>query len=147
MFFSADSAASFSLREDITMPVGRGRLCAAPGKAGDLWLVTSRVGLHHSTNGGAKYQRLDAVKDAQALGFGAPAPGSDYPALYLLGTVNETSGIFRSGNAGQQWVRINDDAHQYGLLGQVITGDPRTYGRVYLGTVGRGIFVGQPAGQ
>jgi xyloglucan-specific exo-beta-1,4-glucanase len=39
-------------------------------------------------------------------------------------------------------VRINDDKHQYGNAGDAITGDPRVYGRVYLGTNGRGVVVG-----
>ena len=42
------------------------------------------------------------------------------------------------------WVRINDDQHQWGLLLH-ITGDPRLYGRVYVGTHGRGIVHGDPA--
>jgi hypothetical protein len=41
-------------------------------------------------------------------------------------------------------VRINDDQHQFGLIGQ-ITGDPKLYGRVYVGTLGRGILYGDPA--
>ena len=41
------------------------------------------------------------------------------------------------------WTRINDDQHQWGLILQ-IAGDPRMYGRVYVGTHGRGIFYGDP---
>ena len=53
------------------------------------------------------------------------------------------SGFFRSDDAGSTWQRINDDRHQFGFTGQ-ITGDPRTYGRVYVGTGGRGILYGDP---
>jgi photosystem II stability/assembly factor-like uncharacterized protein len=52
-------------------------------------------------------------------------------------------GIFRSNDAGVTWTRINDNNHQFGML-SVITGDPRIYGRVYLGTSGRGILHGDP---
>ena len=52
-------------------------------------------------------------------------------------------GIFRSIDAGATWVRINDDQHQWGRAGDTaITGDPRIYGRVYIGTNGRGIIYG-----
>jgi hypothetical protein len=37
-------------------------------------------------------------------------------------------------------VRLNDDQHQFGSTSTAITGDPRTYGRVYVGTNGRGIL-------
>ena len=48
-------------------------------------------------------------------------------------------GAFRSNDEGIIRTRINADQHQYGWIGQVITGDPRIYGRVHLGTNGRGI--------
>lgn len=146
MYFSDDGGATFARREDVTLPVGGGRLYATPGKAGHLWLAASKTGLHRSVDGGVKFEQVKNVRDAQAFGFGAAAPGKDYPALYIIGTVNNVTGVFRSDDSGQQWVKINDDAHQYGLLGRAITGDPRTYGRVYLGTVGRGIIVGEPSG-
>ena len=41
------------------------------------------------------------------------------------------------------WLRINDDQHQWGLVLH-ITGDPRKFGRVYVGTHGRGTFYGDP---
>ena len=44
---------------------------------------------------------------------------------------------------GATWVLINDDQHRYGWISMII-GDPRTYGRVYLGTGGRGIIYGDP---
>ena len=50
------------------------------------------------------------------------------------------------GRWGAAWTRINDDQHQWGWIGQVVIGDPRVYGRVYVGTNGRGILYGEPAG-
>jgi oligoxyloglucan reducing-end-specific cellobiohydrolase len=38
-------------------------------------------------------------------------------------------------------VRIDDAAHEYGYV-DTIQGDPRNFGRVYLGTGGRGIVYG-----
>ena len=73
-----------------------------------------------------------------------PAPGAQYPVLYVAGTGTGTYGIVRSDDAGITWTRVNDDAHQFGSL-DVIAGDPRIYGRVYLGTSGRGVVYGDIA--
>jgi hypothetical protein len=54
-------------------------------------------------------------------------------------------GLFRSDDVSATWVRINDDRHQYGNRFRCITGDPRIYGRVYVGTDGRGIVYGDRA--
>jgi len=75
------------------------------------------------------------------VGFGMAAPGASYPAIYTVGTVSGVYGIFRSIDEGNSWTRINDEAHQYGRL-DAISGDPRIYGRVYVGTAGRGIIYG-----
>jgi xyloglucan-specific exo-beta-1,4-glucanase len=72
-----------------------------------------------------------------------PAPGKSYPAAYLWGRVGGTDGIFLSDDAGKTWRRINGDRHQFGGIND-LTGDPRVHGRVYLGTSGRGVVVGEP---
>lgn len=54
-------------------------------------------------------------------------------------------GIYGSLDGGARWTRINDTAHQWGLRLRVISGDPRRFGRVYVGTDGRGIMYGDPA--
>jgi hypothetical protein len=63
--------------------------------------------------------------------------------VYLIGTVGGQYGFFRSDDVGTTWVRINDDQHQFGFTG-AITGDPRVFGRVYVGSGGRGILYGIP---
>jgi hypothetical protein len=83
------------------------------------------------------------VDEAYAVGFGRPAPGQEYPAIYLSGKVDGVGGFFRSDDGGASFARINDDAHQYGGTNLII-GDPRVYGRVYVAPAGRGILYGDP---
>jgi hypothetical protein len=90
------------------------------------------------------FARMPGVTQIEAFGFGKAAPGRNYPALYLAGTVQGQSGIFRSIDQAHTWTRINDNQHQWGLILQ-IAGDPRIYGRLYVGTHGRGILYGDPA--
>jgi cellulase/cellobiase CelA1 len=63
-----------------------------------------------------------------------------------VATIDGMTGVFRSDDAGGSWARVNDDQHQWGNMGGAITGDPDIYGRVYLGTNGRGIVYGDPGG-
>jgi hypothetical protein len=122
---------------------GQDRIYTAPGREGDLW-IAAFDGLYHSNESGNSFSRMNNVNQILGFGFGKGKPGSGYPALYLIGVVNNVRGIFRSDDIAGSWVRINDDAHQWGLVLQ-ITGDPKMYGRVYVGTHGRGTFYGDPA--
>jgi hypothetical protein len=116
---------------------------AVPGIEGDVWLA-GETGLFHSTNGGASFAKIGVSASAVSVGFGRAAPGQTYPAVYTMATIDGVRGVYRSNDAGASWVRINDDQHQYGNAGEAITGDPRVYGRVYLGTNGRGILYADP---
>jgi len=115
---------------------------ATMGVEKDLWLASRTEGLFHSTNGGASFIRLQSVQEADSLGLGKAAPGRNFPALFLAGTIGGLQALFRSDDAGENWVRINDDQHQYGYISHV-TGDPRIYGRVYFATGGRGVIYGE----
>jgi hypothetical protein len=138
VYVSTDGGASFAAG-GVTDRWG-GVLRAAPGFAGHLWLPTY-LGIQRSTNGGVSFSYLPGIQEAWSLGFGKAAPGQTHPAVYVWGKVNNVEGIYRSDNVGVTWVRINDDAHRFGYAGVVI-GDPRVYGRVYIGTGGRGIIIG-----
>ncbi|BDI29241.1 carbohydrate-binding protein [Capsulimonas corticalis] len=145
LFVSTDGGASFAPSAG-SPPQGAAQLRAAPGRKGDLWVTAGNSGVYHSTDGGAGFAPVGRVPNAQKIGFGKAAPGRDYPAIYLTGETQEgASGVFRSDDAGKTWVRINDDAHQYGFSGQSVTGDPRVYGRVYMGSNGRGALYADPA--
>jgi xyloglucan-specific exo-beta-1,4-glucanase len=150
---SADGGVSFA-PVATGLPAGVGaeetsslpQLHTTPGRAGDLWLTSGSGVLYHSVDGGTTFSPVTSVATVATLGFGKAAPGARYPAIYLAGIVRGVQGVFRSVNEGATWTRINDSQHQYGWIGQTITGDPRVFGRVYLGTNGRGILLADPAG-
>ena len=84
---------------------------------------------------------MSGATEIHAFGFGKGS--GDVPAQYLVGVVKGQRGFFRSVDGAKSWVRIDDDAHQWGLVLQ-IAGDPKKFGRVYVGTHGRGVFYGDP---
>ncbi|NYI04183.1 cellulose binding domain-containing protein [Allostreptomyces psammosilenae] len=143
---STNGGASFTATAATGLPTGEARFKAVPGIEGDIWLAGG-TGLWHSTDGGASFTKLGNVEEADNIGFGKAAPGKTYPALYTSAQVDGVRGIYRSDDGGAQWVRINDDDHQWAWTGATITGDPRVHGRVYVATNGRGIIWGDAVGE
>jgi len=112
-----------------------------PGRTGDVWLPLTENGLVRSTDGGGTFESIPGVGYCEAVGFGKAAPGADFFAVYIFGTVASETGVFQSIDRGVTWERINDDMHEYGGLanGEFVVGDMNTFGVVYMSTAGRGI--------
>jgi hypothetical protein len=141
VYVSSDGGATFTAAAG-GLPTN-GTLAAVFGQAGDLWLATN-AGLYRTMNGGVSFVKLPDVQSAISVGFGMPAPGRQYPAIYIVGNLQANNqAIFRSIDEGASWMRINDDEHQFGTQ-SVVAGDPRIFGRVYVGTNGRGVLYGDP---
>jgi xyloglucan-specific exo-beta-1,4-glucanase len=153
-WYSTDGGATFTASAATGLPQAGDQVVvkAMPGIQGDVWLAGGDAtkghvsGVWHSTDGGKTFTKLPNVTQANVIGFGMAAPGASYEAIYIGGTVHGVQGIYRSDNKGKTWIRINDPAHQYGIP-TTITGDPRIYGRVYVGTNGFGIVYGDIASE
>ena len=145
MMVSTDGGASFIARGALAAG-GSDRISVAPGREGDVWVALYGGGLARSTDSGTSFARVASVSDAAAVGFGKADAGATYPTVFIWGTVNGVRGLFRSTNTGASWVRVNDDAHEYGGPGNghFVVGDMTTFGVVYMGTVGRGVAYGKP---
>lgn len=131
--------ASAGLPPDLTAARPRNResqpaLVAAPLRAGDLWLEVGGR-LFHSTNAGRSFAQASGALTVELFGLGKGA-------VFAIGTLEGVRGIWRSADLGRSWARIDDDRHRWGGRYRVISGDPRRAGRVYVGTDGRGLFVG-----
>lgn len=121
-------------------------LAVNPYAEGDVWLADAN-NLWHSVNSGDTWTKLDAMATVGAeytsfhgaikVALGKPANGSGYSAaVYLVGTIDGTDGVYRSDDAGVTWIRIDDDEHRYGGVAR-IAADTRVYGRVFV--AGRGM--------
>lgn len=142
---SSDTGATFTAQGTLGSSTSPRKIVVHPTVTGDVWVSTDK-GLFHSTNNGASFSAISGVTQAWAIALGAPATSGGYPALFAAADIGGI-GIFRSNDAGVNWVKINDAAHGFGSAASaIISGDPRTYGRVYIGTNGRGIFYGDVAG-
>lgn len=150
-YLSTDGGASYggAAGSSVGLPAGQ---CAVPvvnfNRAGELWLPLGAGGLYHSGDFGASWEGVGPEglrADFFSVGRGPPSANSTDVSLFLWGQVagegageGSADGLYRSDDRGVSWVRVNDEAHQYGGP-ELILGDPRVYGRVYIGTGGRGI--------
>lgn len=155
-YYSIDGGKTFTKSTDTTLN-GLGFqsylstwLAVNPYVEGDVWLANGD-NVFHSTDSGVSWTKLTTMAStpagynhyngptyfgAQRIALGKPVPGSSYSAaVYLAGTVGGVAGIFRSDDAGATWMRINDDAHQWGGVG-ALAADNNVAGRVYLAARG-----------
>lgn len=140
-FRSTDGGKNFA-RMLSSLPARTGKPSAPFDRGNDIW-IPSESGLFRSNDGGESFMKVSSVDSAEGIGFGMPRRKGDFPAIYLNGKVQGEFGVFRSEDQGHRWLKISDPQHEYGTRG-VVTGDPKLFGRVYLGTNGRGILYGDP---
>ena len=146
MYMSIDGGKNFTVFVQ-GAPAWGGEMRAVPRHVRALW-VPMPNGLYYSPDENTAFRAISGVTEAYAVGLGKAAPGHTEPAVFLVGKIKKTVGLFRSDDSGETWVQISDDQHRYGWINAII-GDPRIYGRVYLATGGRGVIKGDissPAG-
>jgi len=143
LLVSTNKGVSFTASSSNPGSGGSLRARAVPGNEGHVWIALWN-GLTYTTNNGSSWTTVPNVTYCKAVGFGRAATGATYPAVYIWGTVSGVKGMFRSTNQGASWTRINDDAHEWGGVGNgnFVMGDMNVFGRVYLSSVGRGLIVG-----
>ena len=123
----------------------RGFVVSAPGALRDLWIGLPDA-LVHVAGVDERPRTVKRVTGADRLALGKAAPGAAYPSIYLAGRMatasgNESTGLFRSDDAAASFRPIDDPRQR---LGAVISlaADPLENGIVYVGTRGRGVFIG-----
>ena len=118
---------------------------------GEVWLTVKGNAPYRSSDAGVSFTKIANIQKADNLTFGKAARGRQNPTVFVNGTINNRQGLFRSddatslkGDAAQAtWVQISTKNN---VLSNVtyLEGDRLTFGKIYVGTGGRGILYGQP---
>ncbi|UKS28575.1 fibronectin type III domain-containing protein [Paenibacillus sp. HWE-109] len=146
LFRSTDGGANWTLAS--TMPQAPTKIPAyfsikaAPSKAGEVWVSLDGGGLWRSSNAGDSWTQLPNVQQATLFAFGKNKLGFPDPTVFVYGKVDNTVGIFRSDDFGTTWVKIDVAEPTIGNEANTMEGDRQTWGRVYIGTNGTGVFYG-----
>jgi hypothetical protein len=132
-------------------------IMSVPANAGHLFYTSGNIGgttpnspravpFYRSIDGGATWQAVANVTAVNAFGFGKAASGQTYPAIYIVGFVNNVYGIWQSIDNAVTWTNIG--TYPLGILTLVdcISGDPNIFGQVYVGTNGGSYAYLSPSG-
>ncbi len=141
-----DGGESWSVaNQDSLLPSGvwaGANIKATPGKAGDVWISLDEKGLYRSTDAGENFTQISGVEDADAIGFGKAASGTNNPTVFVSGEIEGQMGIFGSTDMGANWVQVEDLPSELIIDVTSVTGDMNTFGRVYLGLNTNGFVYG-----
>jgi len=145
LYASTDGGATWTQKNATAIPNKNSYLfvAARPGTASEVWVSLDGNGLYKTTNGGTTFTKVTALTTSTAFAFGAPATGTSTPTVYSYGTVSGIKGLYRSTDLGANWDQINgSQTFPAGVKG--LAGDRTVFGRIYVGTGGRGVLYGQP---
>jgi hypothetical protein len=92
---------------------------------------------------GASAAQIPGVTDAVNIAFGAPWASGGPPALYLIGTVGGTDGIWVSNDLAATWAPFTTPGVTVGDEPTAMEASPDVPGLVFIGTNGRGVYRSQ----
>lgn len=146
LYASLDGGATWSAQNASAIPDKSGFLNVVPlpGKVGEIWICLDGNGLWRTSDGGKTFSKIGTFGSARLFAWGASAPGRTNPAAYCYGTQSGQWGLYRSVDVGITWVRINGKDNPFPAGAKALVADRQAFGRVYVGTGGRGVFCGQP---
>ncbi|MCP1182677.1 hypothetical protein [Paenibacillus sp. 1781tsa1] len=150
LYRSTDAGANWSKANAVRLPYNTDintsfiKVEAAPGVPNAVWVSLGTDGLYASMNSGNTFSKIQGVQNSKLFAFGKAKPGNFVPAVYVYGTVNNVHGFFRSDDMGATWNNIGPLGAGIGLGNepQIMAADRQIYGQVYVGTNGRGMYVG-----
>jgi len=114
---------------------------AMPGAAGEVWIGADDIGLYVSTNTGVSFTKVSTVSKALLFAFGAGPGPAAAPTLYIFGKpTTGAEGVYQSLDRGATWMQMSTQTCAMGCGPCVMEADRQAFGRVYVGTSGRGIY-------
>lgn len=118
-----------------------GNLRVMPNTAGHL-MITTGAALYRSKDGGKSVQPVSGVKESYLVSFGKGPTEASKPSLFVWGKVGGELGYYLSDDDGLSFKKMNKAHQQFGQPFCMV-GDMQVHGRLYLGTSGRGVIVGE----
>ncbi len=153
MYRSTDGGASWELVSADGVPTGwtagwfNAELISVPGSEGHLLYTPGELNeavfpMYESLDGGTSWSAVPGTSVVHALATGAPVVDGGPQTIFIVGSINNRSGIWRSGDGMQTWEFVGATAGGIGASIFAIAGDPGIAGRVYIGFDGVSVMQG-----
>lgn len=117
------------------------KLLAVPGQSGQFWFLDQNwnVAAHFKYWNGSSMATVPGISSAVDFAFGKAAPGHANPVVYVR-KANGTYWASVDATAGSTFTWTAVEAPTLNCQPIVMEGDRQQYGRLYVGTGGRGLF-------
>ena len=142
IYLSHDSGTTFAKAASLGASTAVKTIQTNPSVAGDLWASTDR-GLFHSSSYGANFTQVVGPTQGWSFALGRSTANSYGWNVYGFFAVGGVNALYESKDVGKTWSAISDAKHGFGSASSnPVAASADTEGTVYVGTNGRGIFVG-----
>jgi hypothetical protein len=122
-----------------------GQLKTDERRTGMLWAAVGKGGLWRSADGGSTpWRKIRGLVDVRHVAFGAPRSPAGPNAVFVVAT-RRPGGPFevlRSDDDGVSWATVTGRPAGIGATITVLQGDPKVWGRVFIGFGGLGFLQG-----
>ncbi|KAL9109937.1 MAG: hypothetical protein Q9227_005460 [Pyrenula ochraceoflavens] len=144
IYRSANSGASFAKTVSLGSSTTVNNIETNPSVAGDLWVSTDK-GLFHSTTSGTNFTQITGPAQGWSFALGKSTANTYGWNIFGFFTINGANALYESKDIGKTWTMISDSKHGFGSASSnPVAASADTEGTVYIGTNGRGVFVGTP---
>jgi xyloglucan-specific exo-beta-1,4-glucanase len=141
-FISNDGGATFTHRSALGGATAIREIAASPFTAGEIYVSTNR-GVWYSSNYGASFAGLPEATEAWSIAAGAPKTAGGRPSLFAAATIGGVNSLYRTDDLGLTWFKLPTAQKALSSASaMVLAADPNVYSQVFVGTNGRGVFVG-----
>ena len=141
-FISTDGGSTFTQASYLGSTTSTVQIAASPFTAGEFFVSTDH-GIWHSTNYGKSFSGLSGATQAWSIAVGKGKSDSGPPALFAAARIDGVNSLYRTDDLSATW-QILPTAQKAlsSASSMVLAADPNVYSQVFVGTNGRGIFVG-----
>jgi hypothetical protein len=118
-----------------------GQFLSIPNKEGGILLLYQNK-LIYSTNMGYDWLELVGPK-VFYFGIGRSIKKRCDPIIFIYGIMKQSTGIYYSNDFGKKWVKVHCKNNNFPTIRSIV-GDMKNPYHFYIGTSGRGLFLGKP---